>query len=191
MTQLNDSRTGRNLLAAFADECQASLRYAFYAKAAKKEGYEQISAVFAETSEQERVHARRMYKLMDGLAAEVTMPLRSDGVRSTLENLLHAAQAENNDGFTVYPEYAATAREEGFTQAAIVFANIALAEQMHMARFQALAENIQSDRVFARDTPVLWRCRHCGWAKEGLAAPERCPACDHPKAHFEISPSNW
>ncbi|MFZ5427617.1 MAG: rubrerythrin [Thermodesulfobacteriota bacterium] len=191
MTAMKNTRTEKNLLAAFADECQASVRYAFFAKQAKREGFEQIAAVFQETSDQERVHARRMHKLMDALEAEVVMPLRSAGVGSTLENLLRAVEGETRAGFETYPAYAATASEEGFTEAALVFENIALAERAHMERYKALAANIERNRVFRRDSPVLWRCRHCGWTRLAQAAPERCPACDHPRAHFEISPSNW
>ena len=191
MSSMKGTRTERNLLAAFAGECQAHVRYAFYAKQAKKEGFEQISAVFAETSEQERVHARRYAKLMDGLSAEVTMPLAFAGVGSTLENLRLAAAGENLVGEETYPAYAAQAREEGFSEAALVFSNIALAELAHKKRFQALLANLESGRVFEKDHPVEWRCRHCGWTRNATAAPERCPACDHPKAHFEVSPSNW
>jgi len=191
MAAMKNTRTEKNLLAAFAGECQASVRYAFFAKQAKREGFEQISAIFQETSDQERVHARRMHKLMDGLEAEVVMPLRSDGVGSTLENLLRAVEGETRAGFETYPAYAAAAREEGFTEAALVFENIALAERAHLERYKALAANIERDRVFKRETPALWRCRHCGWTRQAPAAPERCPACDHPRAHFEISPSNW
>lgn len=191
MAAIKNTHTEKNLLAAFAGECQDSLRYAFFAKLAKKEGFEQISAIFQETSDQERVHARRMYKLMDGLEAEVAMPLKSDGVGSTLENLRRAVEGEKRAGLETYPAYAATAREEGFAEAALVLENIALAERAHMKRFQALAGNIEAGRVFAREAPVEWRCRHCGWTREAASAPERCPACDHPKAHFELSPSNW
>lgn len=191
MAAMKNTRTEKNLLAAFAGECQASVRYAFFAKQAKREGFEQIAAVFQETSDQERVHARRMYKLMDGLEAEVAMPLLSAGMGSTLENLLRAVEGENRVGFETYPAYAAAAREEGFAEAALVFENIALAERAHMERYKALAANIQADRVFRRETPVAWRCRHCGWTRQAAAAPERCPACDHPRAHFEINPSNW
>jgi len=191
MADIKGTRTERNLLAAFAGECQASTRYAFYAKKAKKEGFEQISAIFLETSEQERVHARRMYKLMAGLTAEVTMPLAASDVGTTLENLTLAVAGETKVGYETYPAYAETAREEGLAEAALVFANIALAERAHCARYKALAENIAAGRVFTRETPVVWRCRHCGWTHESKNAPERCPACDHPRAHFEIEPSNW
>lgn len=191
MPDLKGTETEKNLLAAFAGECQANVRYAFFAKQAKKDGYEQIAHIFLETAEQERVHARRFHKLMDGLEAEVTLSLRSAGIGTTLENLKRSAEDEERESGRDYPAAAATAREEGFTEAALVFENIAQAEERHRARFQALAENIEAERVFSRDSPVLWRCRHCGWAREGKAAPERCPACAHPKAHFEVSTENW
>lgn len=191
MPDLKGTETEKNLLAAFAGECQANVRYAFFAKQAKKDGYEQIAHIFLETAEQERVHARRFHKLMDGLEAEVTLSLRSAGIGTTLENLKRSAGDEQRESGRDYPAAAATAREEGFPEAALVFENIAQAEERHRARFQALAENIEADRVFVRDSPVLWRCRHCGWAREGKAAPERCPACAHPKAHFEVSSENW
>ncbi|WP_243359732.1 rubrerythrin [Fundidesulfovibrio terrae] len=191
MADIKGSRTERNLLAAFAGECQASVRYAFYAKKAKKDGYEQICAVFQETSEQERAHARRMYKLMGGLAAEVAMPLHAHDVGTTLENLTLAVAGETRVGYETYPAYAAEARAEGFAEAALVFENIAKAEQFHCARYKALAENIESGRVFAREEPVTWICRHCAWTYVGKNAPERCPACDHPKAHFEVARSGW
>lgn len=191
MTSLRGTQTEKNLLAAFAGECQAHVRYAFFAKQAKKDGFEQICHIFLETSEQERVHAGRFHKLMDGLEAEVAMPLRSAGVGNTLENLKRSTEAEEKVGCRDYPACAAMAREEGFTEAALVFEHIALAEVQHRARFKALAEIMEAGRTFQRDEPALWRCRHCGWAREGKSAPERCPACAHPKAHFEISPSNW
>lgn len=191
MPSMKGSRTERNLLAAFAAGAQASLRYSFYAKQAKREGYEQISLIFQETSDQEKVHAKRLYKLMDGLEAEVTMPLAAAAVASTLENLRRAAIGEARTGEETYPAYAAQAKEEGFTEVALVFSNLARAEQEHGRRYQALAANIESGRVFARPEPVQWRCRHCGWTHTAKAAPERCPACAHPKAHFEINPSNW
>ncbi|MFP5222909.1 MAG: rubrerythrin [Acidobacteriota bacterium] len=191
MPELKGTQTEKNLLAAFAAECQDHVRYAFFAKQAKKDGYEQIAAIFLETSEQERVHARRFHKFLDGLEAEVSLPLSSAGIGATLENLKRSAAAEEHAAAQGYPACAATARQEGFPEAALVFENIALAEVRHRERFLALADNIEAGRVFSRDVPVLWRCRHCGWAREGKAAPERCPACAHPRAHFEISPENW
>jgi rubrerythrin len=191
MPTLKGTLTEKNLLAAYAGECQDSLLYAYFAKQAKKDGFEQVCAIFLETGDQEKAHARRMHKLMAGLEAEVCLPLKAQVLGATLKNLLAAVAAEHLAGVEFYPACAATARGEGFAEAALVFENIALAERTHLSRFQALADNMESGRVFVRETPVVWRCRHCGWVHEAKAAPERCPACAHPRAHFEISPSNW
>ena len=191
MADMKGTGTERNLLAAFAAGSQASVRYAIYAKKAKKEGYEQICGVFLETAEQERVHAKRLYKLMAGLSAEVTMPLTAHEVGATLANLALSAAGESRSGLETYPAYAAKAREEGFAEAALVFENLAKAELAHMARYKALAENIEAGRVFSREEPVTWMCRHCGWTFHGKNAPERCPACAHPKAHFEVARTQW
>ncbi|GFK95571.1 Rubrerythrin [Fundidesulfovibrio magnetotacticus] len=191
MPDLKGSRTEKNLLAAFAGECQAHVRYAFHAKQAKKEGYEQIAALFLETSEQEKAHARRFSRLLGGLSAEVTLPLAFPESGPTLDNLERSALGEERVGSLTYPEAAGVARDEGFAEAALVFEHIARAEIHHQQRFRALAENLRAGSVFARPEPVLWRCRHCGWTHEAKAAPERCPACAHPQAHFEITPWNW
>lgn len=191
MPDMKGSRTEKNLLASFAGECQASVRYGFYAKQARKEGYVQIAAIFEEASEQERAHARRLQKLMGEAEAEVSLALRSSLGGTTLENLEEAAGCEAREATEDYPAHAAAAREEGFAEAAAVFAALAVAEAGHRERFLALAGNIRQGRVFARQEPVTWRCRHCGWTRHATAAPERCPACAHPQAHFEIAASNW
>lgn len=191
MSALKGSRTEKNLLAAFAGKCQACVRYAFHAKKARKEGFEQIAALFEETSHQERAHASRMYKLMGGLEDEVAMPLAGASGSSTLENLERAATDEAREALEACPARAAVAREEGFAEAALMFAAMAVAEAGHMERFRQLAGNVREGRVFSRPEPVTWRCRHCGWSTLGRDAPERCPACAHARAHFEVSASNW
>ncbi len=191
MACLKGSRTEKNILTAFAGESQARNRYSYFASKAKKDGYEQIAAVFAETADQEKEHAKRLFKFLEGGDLEITAAFPAGAIRSTLENLKASVGGEYHEQTSMYPEFAAIAREEGFGAIATVFEAIAVAERFHEKRFQALAANIEKEAVFKKSSKVTWRCRNCGYTHEGEAAPEKCPACDHPKAHFEIACENW
>ncbi len=188
---LRGSRTEKNILTAFAGESQARNRYTYFAAAAKKEGYVQISAVFEETANQEKEHAKRLFKLLEGGEVEVTASFPAGTIGTTLENLKASASGENHEQTSMYPEFAKVAREEGFSDIACVFDAIAVAERFHEKRFLALAKNIAENTVFKKDKKVTWRCRNCGYIYVGEAAPNKCPACAHPQAHFELSEENW
>ena len=191
MPSLKGSKTEKNILTAFAGESQARNRYAYFASQAKKEGYVQISSVFEETANQEKEHAKRLFKLLEGGEVEITGAFPAGVIGTTLENLKEAAGGENYEHTTMYPEFAKTARKEGFEAEAIIFEAIAVAEKQHEKRYNDLAANIDADRVFKRDESVTWRCRNCGYLHEDEAAPEMCPACAHPQAHFELLGENW
>lgn len=191
MTTLKGSQTEKNLLTAFAGESQARNRYSFFAKAAKKEGYEQISAVFLETAEQEKAHASRLFKFLEGGEVEITASYPAGKTGSTVENLREAAGGEGYEWGTMYPGFAAKAREEGFTDIAVVLENIAVAERRHGARFTALADALEAGTTFTRSQPITWVCRNCGWNAVACEAVEHCPACNHPKAYFEEAAKNW
>lgn len=188
---LNGTQTAINIMAAFAGESQARNRYTYFASKAKKEGFVQISAIFAETADQEKEHAKRLFKLMDGGDVEITGAFPFGAVSSTLENLRAAAGGENHEWTDMYPSFAAKAREEGLDDVAKVFEAIAVAEKQHEKRYLDLAANIENDSVFRKAETVKWRCRNCGYVHEGTEAPEVCPACVHPKAHFEVLGENW
>ena len=191
MSDLRGTRTERNLLTAFAGESQARNRYSYFASQAKKEGYVQIAAIFEETANQEKEHAKRLFKFLQGGEVEITASFPAGVIGSTLENLKAAASGENYEHSQMYPEFAKIAREEGFTEIADVFEAIAVAERYHEKRFRDLAANIEAGRVFKRETKVRWRCRNCGYVHEGEEAPETCPACAHPQAYFELYGENW
>ena len=191
MKSLRNTNTERNLLTAFAGESQARNRYTYFASQAKKEGYEQIAAIFQETADQEKEHAKRLFKFLEGGEVEISAAFPAGVIGSTRENLKDAASGENYEHTTMYPEFARTAEEEGFKEIATVFMAIAEAEKQHEKRYLALAQNIEIDRVFKREKVVTWRCRNCGYLHEGSEAPEKCPACAHPKAHFELLGENW
>ena len=188
---IRGTRTEKNILTAFAGESQARNRYTYFAAAAKKEGFVQVSAVFEETANQEKEHAKRLFKLLEGGEVEVTASFPAGTIGSTLENLKASAGGENHEQTSMYPEFAAIAREEGLTAIAAIFDAIAVAERFHEKRFIALAKNIETGKVFKKDKAVTWRCRNCGYVYEGAVAPNKCPACDHPQAHFEIAEENW
>jgi len=188
---LRGSRTERNILTAFAGESQARNRYTYFAAAAKKEGFVQVSAVFEETASQEKEHAKRLFKLLEGGEVEITAAFPAGTIGSTLENLKASAGGENHEQTSMYPGFAAIAREEGFTAIASIFDAIAVAERFHEKRFNALAKNIETGTVFKKDKSATWRCRNCGYIYEGAGAPNKCPACDHPQAHFELAEENW
>jgi len=188
---LKGSRTEKNLMAAFAGESQARNRYTYYAAKARKEGYRQISDIFEETANQEREHAKRLFKLMKGGEIEITGFFPAGPVGDTIDNLKASAAGENHEWTDMYPTFAKIAREEGFDDIANVFKSIAVAEKQHEKRYLALAKNIAEGKVFKKDKPTTWRCRNCGYMHEGDAAPDKCPACDHPQEHFEQNCDNW
>ena len=188
---LKGTQTEKNILAAFAGESQARNRYTYFASKAKKEGYVQISAIFEETANQEKEHAKRLFKLLEGGELEITGAFPAGVVGNTVDNLKESAAGENHEHTVMYPEFAATAREEGFADIATIFTAIAVAEKQHEKRFLDLMNNINHGRVFKREEPVIWRCRNCGYLHEGTEAPEECPACAHPQAHFELLGENY
>jgi rubrerythrin len=191
MGSLKGSKTEKNILTAFAGESQARNRYGFFAKQAKKEGYEQISAIFEETAEQERAHAKRLFKFLEGGEVEVTAAFPAGVIGKTVENLRAAAAGENHEHTTMYPDFAKVAREEGFTEIAEVMIAIAVAEKMHEDRYLAMAANIDNGKVFSKDSKIKWKCRKCGYVHQGDTAPETCPACDHPQSYYEVKSENW
>jgi len=189
--ELKGSQTEKNLLAAFAGESQARNRYTYFASQAKKEGYEQIRAIFEETANQEKEHAKREFKFLQGGELEITAAFPAGLIGSTLENLKAAAAGEHYETTEMYPEFAQAAEKEGFDEIAEVFRNIAIAEKRHEDRYLALAKNIEEGKVFKKDAPIRWVCRNCGYVHEGPEAPEQCPACAHPKAYFELEANNY
>jgi rubrerythrin len=191
MTELKGSRTEKNLLTAFAGESQARNRYTYFAGQARKDGTVQIADIFEETANQEKEHAKRFFKFLKGGEVEVTASFPAGVIGSTLENLREAAAGENYEHTEMYPGFAKTAREEGFDEIAGVFEFVSVAERQHEKRYNDLAANIEAGRVFKRDTEVVWRCRNCGYLHRGKEAPQNCPACVHPQAHFELLGENW
>jgi len=188
---LKGSVTEKNLLTAFAGESQARNRYTYFASKARKEGYRQISEIFEETANQEREHAKRLFKLMPGGEAEVMAAFPAGVIGSTVENLMAAASGENHEWTDMYPSFARTARDEGFHDIANAFEAIAVAEKQHEKRYLKLANNIEAGAVFRRDDSATWRCMNCGYIHDGPEAPELCPACSHAQAHFELLAENW
>ncbi len=191
MAALKGTQTEKNILTAFAGESQARNRYTYFASQAKKDGFVQISAIFEETANQEKEHAKRLFKLLEGGEAQVTASFPAGVIGTTLENLNEAAAGENYEHTTMYPEFAQKAEEEGFNDIADIFMAIAVAERQHEKRYKDLAANIETDRVFKRETKVTWRCRNCGYLHDGEEAVDECPACAHPRAHFELLGENY
>jgi len=191
MAQIKGTKTEKNLLAAFAGESQARNRYTYFAGKAKKEGYEQISFIFEETANQEKEHAKRFFNFLEGGEVEITASFPAGTIGTTLENLKAAAAGEKHEHTNLYPSFAKTAREEGFEAIAVVFEKISVAEKQHEKRYRDLAANIETGRVFKRKEKTVWRCRNCGYLHEGSEAPDLCPACAHPKAHFELLGENY
>jgi rubrerythrin len=191
MPDLKGTQTEKNLLAAFAGESQARNRYTYFASQAKKDGFEQIAAIFEETANQEKEHAKRFFSMLQGGDVEIVAAYPAGTIGTTLENLRAAAAGEGHEWGTLYPEFAATARRERFEVIAKLFEMIAIAEKQHGKRYSDLAANVDAGRVFKREQPLKWRCRNCGYVHEGKEAPAACPACAHPQAHFEILGENW
>ncbi len=191
MPNLKGSRTEKNILTAFAGESQARNRYTYFASQAKKEGYVQIQAIFEETANQEKEHAKRLFKFLEGGDVEIQAAFPAGVIGNTMDNLMASAAGENHEYTEMYPEFAQIAREEGFDEIAAVMEAIAVAEKQHEKRYLALAENIKAGKVFKRDNSVVWRCRNCGYLHEGTDAPDECPACAHPRDHFELLGENY
>ncbi|MFA5553366.1 MAG: rubrerythrin family protein [Phycisphaerae bacterium] len=189
--ELKGSQTEKNLLTAFAGESQARNRYTYFSSKAKKDGYVQISAIFEETANQEKEHAKRLFKFLQGGEVEIAAAFPAGVIGSTEENLEEAAAGENHETTQMYPDYAAIADKEGFKDIADVFRSIAIAEARHRDRYLALRKNILDGKVFKREKPVRWVCRNCGYVHEGTEAPDVCSACAHPKAHFELEAANY
>jgi len=191
MGSLQGTQTEKNLLTAFAGESQARNRYTYFASQAKKEGYVQMADIFTETANQEKEHAKRLFKFLEGGEVEISAAFPAGVIGTTLENLKAAAAGEHYEYTEMYPEFAKVAREEGFNDIAAVFEAIAVAEKQHEKRYVDLAANIEAGRVFKRDEKTVWRCRNCGYLHEGNEAPESCPACAHAQAHFELLGENY
>ncbi|MDZ7740981.1 MAG: rubrerythrin family protein [Bacteroidota bacterium] len=188
---LNGSKTEQNLLKAFAGESQARMRYDYFAKQAKKEGLEQIAAIFEETALNEKAHAKRFFKFLEGGPVEITATYPAGKIGTSLENLKAAAEGENEEWNELYPEFARVAEEEGFRDVASAFKMIAKVEKAHEERYMKLYDNLEEGRVFERGEKVVWKCRVCGYLHEGSKAPKLCPACQHPQSYFEIQEANY
>ena len=185
------TKTEQNLLKSFAGESQARMRYTYFSAAAKKEGYVQIADIFEETANQEKEHAKRFFKFLEGGMVEITASFPAGVIGSTAENLLAAAAGEHEEHTQLYPAFAEVAKQEGFAEIAAVWNFISVAEKQHEKRYRDLLANIEAGRVFKRDKVVVWRCRNCGYLHSNAEAPDKCPACAHPQAHFEILGENW
>jgi len=191
MVKLKGTRTEKNLMAAFAGESQARNRYTYFAGQAKKDGFVQIADIFLETADQEKEHAKRFFKFLEGGEVEIACAFPAGVIGVTLANLKAAAAGEHHEHATLYPGFAKVAEEEGLKDVAAALRAISVAEKQHEKRYLDLAANIEAGRVFKRDTKVTWRCRNCGYLHVGASAPELCPACLHPQAHFELLGENW
>ena len=191
MPGLKGTRTEHNLLAAFAGESQARNRYCYAASVARKEGYNQISAIFQETADNEKEHAKKFFRFLEGGTAQITATYPAGKIGTTVENLAAAAAGEFEEWTELYPTFADLAREEGFEEIAVAFTMIAKVEKEHEARFRKLLANIENGTVFKKDQPVRWKCLNCGYVHEGPEAPSLCPACQHPQAFFEEKANNY
>lgn len=191
MGRLKGTKTEKNILTAFAGESQARNRYTYFASQAKKDGYVQIQHIFEETANQEKEHAKRLFKLLEGGEVEIQAAFPAGVIAVTADNLKAAAAGENYEWTDMYPSFARVAREEGFEEIAKIFESIAVAEKQHEKRYLGLLSNIEAGTVFKKDKVVVWRCRNCGYLHVGNEAPDPCPACDHEQAHFELLAENW
>ena len=185
------TQTEKNLLTSFAGESQARMRYTYFASAAKTEGYEQIAAIFTETADQEKEHAKRMFKFLEGGMVEITASYPAGVIGTTAENLKAAAAGENEEWTADYPHFADVADEEGFPAIAAMYRNIAIAEKAHEERYLAFLNNLENDSVFKKTEETIWQCRNCGFVHAGTEAPKACPACLHPQAYFEVKKTNY
>ncbi|MBT3219840.1 MAG: rubrerythrin family protein [Proteobacteria bacterium] len=191
MSGIKGTKTEKNLLAAFAGESQARNRYSYAASVARKEGYNQISAIFQETADNEKEHAKKFFRFLEGGTAEITATYPAGKIGTTAENLAAAAAGEYEEWAELYPAFADIAEEEGFEEIAVAFTMIAKVEKEHEARFRKLFANIEKGEVFQKDQPVRWKCLNCGYVHDGPEAPELCPACQHPQAFFEEKAENY
>ena len=191
MKSLKGTKTEQNLLKSFAGESQARMRYDYFAKQAKKDGLEQISAIFAETALNEKEHAKRFFRFLEGGAVEITASYPAGKIGTTIENLKDAAMGENEEWTELYPEFAKIADEEGFKEIANAYRMIAKVEKAHEERYTKLLTNLEEGKVFERNDKIIWKCRNCGYLHEGTKAPETCPACLHPQSYFEIKENNY
>jgi len=191
MKSVKGTKTEQNLLKAFAGESQARNRYTYFAGVAKKAGYEQIAAIFEETANHEKEHAKLLFKFLEGGPVEITCTYPAGAISTTLDNLRESAGGENEEWTTMYPDFADTAEKEGFPEIARVMRNIAVAEKGHEERYKKLMARIEQGDVFSRNEPVEWQCRNCGYIHTGKEAPDECPACAHPRAHFEPIRENY
>ncbi len=189
--KLKGSRTEKGLMAAFAGESQARNRYTYFAGQARKDNFMQIADIFEETADQEKEHAKRMFKFLQGGQVEITAAFPAGVIGSTLENLKASAAGEEHEWTDLYPSFSKVAREEGFEEIANMFDSISVAEKQHGKRFSDLAKNIEHAKVFKKDKQTKWRCRNCGYIHTGTSAPDQCPACLHPQAYFEVLGENW
>ena len=188
---IKGTQTEKNLLTSFAGESQARMRYTYFASVANKEGYEQIAAIFTETADQEKEHAKRMFKWLEGGMVEITASYPAGVIATTAENLKAAAAGENEEWTADYPHFADVADEEGFPAIAAMYRNIAIAEKAHEERYLAFLSNIENESVFKKEEETVWQCRNCGFVHEGKEAPKACPACLHPQAYFEVKKTNY
>ena len=188
---LKGTRTEKNLLTSFAGESQARMRYNYFASKAKKDGFEKIAVIFEETANQEKEHAKRMFKFLEGGNTEITATYPAGMISDTLANLKAAAAGEHEEWTEAYPEFARIADEEGFHDIAEMYRKIAVAEKHHEERYNAFIKDLEESGMFAKDREVVWRCLNCGYIHTGKEAPEKCPACEHPQAYFEVLNTNW
>jgi rubrerythrin len=191
MKSIKGTQTEKNLLASFAGESQARMRYTYFSSQAKKYGFEQISFIFSDTADNEKEHAKRFFKFLEGGEVEITAAYPAGVIGSTAENLKAAAAGENLEHTVLYPEAAKVADEEGFEEIATVFREIARVEMEHEKRYRKLLKNVETGQVFKKPSVVKWRCRNCGYVYEGAEAPDLCPACAHPQAHYEVLAENY
>lgn len=191
MAKLKGTKTEQNLLKAFAGESQARNRYSYFAKQAKKEGYEQIAAIFEETAENEKEHAKVFFKYLEGGMVEITADYPAGVIGTTEENLLEAAEGEKMEWGTLYPDFAGIAEKEGFPEVANSFEYIAKVEAEHEKRYRTLLKNVKEDKVFKREKSMKWKCRNCGFIYEGNEPPKICPACKHPQSYYELLAENY
>ena len=191
MKSIKGTQTEKNLLKAFAGESQARTRYTFFASVAKKEGYEQIAAIFTETADQEKEHAERFFKFLEGGMVEITASYPAGVIGKTIDNLKEAAAGEKDEWSELYPTFARVAREEGFDKVADAFEHIPEVEQVHEARYLKMLAHLEDGTMFKRSEPIKWQCRNCGYVHTGTEAPKTCPACLHPQAYFEPMKNNY